>query len=94
MTQPIRALVAKDPSSVPHTHMNHPCAVSGGPVLSNDLHRHQACLWYPYIYAGKRLMHKKISLKRTFKNSNKVKYKIQKPQVSTYMNYYEMNASV
>lgn len=74
--------------------MNHPCPFSVGPVLSNDLHRHQACLWYTYIYAGKRLVHKKISLKRTFKNSNKVKYKIQKLQVCVYMNYYEMKASV
>lgn len=66
MTQPIRALVAKDPSSVLHTHMNHPRAVSGGPVLSNDLHRHQASLWYPYIYAGKTLMHKKNKSKKNF----------------------------
>jgi hypothetical protein len=46
-------MVASQPSVTP---------VPGDPTSSFDLHRHQACTWYIYIYSGKTLIHRKYCI--------------------------------
>lgn len=60
MHQPLRAVAVllEDPDSAPSTHIvasNHWWLLSGDLTSSLDLHKHHACTWYTYTYAGKTL---------------------------------------